>query len=128
MLALLTGTTALVAHSPLAATRGTYAVTPAATLSRANPTVMILPPVVRGAFLGGAAVGLVKTLIDRQPKSYTTGEADVTKADVLAAQKLWADSVASISKVHAEKGDFVAAAGEAAGQLYGYGHGNVRFS
>jgi len=29
--------------------------------------------------------------------------------------------------VHADKGDFVAAASEAAGQLYGYGHGNVLF-
>jgi hypothetical protein len=32
------------------------------------------------------------------------------------------------SKVYAEKGDYVAAAGEAAAELYGYGHGNVRFS
>ena len=32
------------------------------------------------------------------------------------------------SKVYAEKGDYVAAAGDAAGKLYGYGHGNVLFS
>ena len=32
------------------------------------------------------------------------------------------------SKVYAEEGDYVAAAGEAAGKLYGYGHGNVLFS
>ena len=39
---------------------------------------------------------------DRAPnllQSYGTGEADVTEADVLAAQKLWAESIASISKV-----------------------------
>ena len=128
MLALLTGTTALVAHSPLTVTRSAVAFQhTAAPLGRADAPVMILPPVVRGAVIGGAAVGLVKTFLERQPKTYTTGEADVTKADVMAAQKLWADSIASISKVHAEKGDFVAAAGEAAGKLYGYGHGNVLF-
>merc|ERR1719254_349700 len=88
---------------------------------------MILSPVVRGAAIGGVAVGLVKTFLDGQPKKYTTGEADVTQADVLAAQKLWAESIAKISKVYAEKGDYVAAAGEAAGKLYGYGHGNVLF-
>ena len=39
----------------------------------------------------------------------------------------WAESIASISKVYADGGDFVAAAGEAAGKLYGYGHCNVLF-
>ena len=34
------------------------------------------------------------------PKAYTTGEGDVSEADVTAAQKLWAESIASISKVH----------------------------
>ena len=55
------------------------------------------------------------------------GPAPITMAEVEAAQKLWADSIASISKVYAEGGDFVGAAGEAAGKLYGYGHGNVLF-
>ena len=32
-------------------------------------------------------------------QSYSTGEADVTEADVLAAQKLWAESIILISKV-----------------------------
>ena len=53
--------------------------------------------------------------------------APVTEAEVLEAQKLWADSIASISKVYAEKGDYVAAAGEAAGKLYGYGKTDVLF-
>merc|ERR1719163_1057737 len=51
----------------------------------------------------------------------------ISMEEVEAAQKLWADSIAAISKVHADGGDFVAAAGEAAGKLYGYGHGNVLF-
>merc|ERR1711871_1353178 len=64
----------------------------------------------------------------KSPKFNEDGSlAPVTKADVEAAQKLWGDSIASISKVYAEKGDYVAAAGEAAGKLYGYGHGNVLF-
>ena len=53
--------------------------------------------------------------------------APVTEAEVLEAQKLWGDSIVAISKVYLEKGDFVAAAAEAAGKLYGYGHGNVLF-
>merc|ERR1711871_1629107 len=64
----------------------------------------------------------------KSPKFNEDGSlAPVTKADVEAAQKLWGDSIASISKVYAEEGDFVAAAGEAAGKLYGYGKSNVLF-
>merc|ERR1719326_1729106 len=55
------------------------------------------------------------------------GPAPVTEDEVLACQKLWAESIASISKVYAEKGDYVSAAAEAAGKLYGYGHCNVLF-
>ena len=58
---------------------------------------------------------------------YVAVPAPVTEAEVLEAQKLWADSIASISKVYAEKGDYVAAAGEAAGKLYGYGKTDVLF-
>merc|ERR1719326_470067 len=79
-----------------------------------------------GAVVGGAAVGLVSKFLNRGGVT-KTGDAPVTKADVLAAQKLWADSIASISKTYAEEGDYVAAAGEAAGKLYGYGHGSVLF-
>merc|ERR1719230_1292116 len=48
-------------------------------------------------------------------------------AEVEEAQKLWADSIASISKVYLDGGDYVGAAGEAAGKLYGYGKCNVLF-
>jgi len=51
----------------------------------------------------------------------------VTEAEVLEAQQLWADSIAAISKEYLDKGDYVAAAGEAAGQLYGYGKCDVLF-
>merc|ERR1711865_860131 len=46
---------------------------------------------------------------------------------VLEAQALWANQIAAISKVYADKGDYVAAAGEAAGMLYGYGKCDVLF-
>merc|ERR1719440_735895 len=39
------------------------------------------------------------------------GPAPVTLEEVQAAQNLWAESIASISKVYADKGDYVAAAG-----------------
>ena len=51
----------------------------------------------------------------------------ISMEEVEAAQKLWADSIAAISKVHADGGDYVAAAGEAAGMLYGYGKSDVLF-
>ena len=55
------------------------------------------------------------------------GAAPVTKDEVLAVQKGWAAAIADISKVHKEKGDFVARAAEAAGELYAYGHQAVLF-
>ena len=53
--------------------------------------------------------------------------ADITIAEVLACQAKWADSIAKISSVYLEKGDYVAAAAQAAGELYGYGHHDVLF-
>ena len=47
MLALLTGTTALVAHSPLPATRGFTVTHAVPTLSRADPAMIVVPPVVQ---------------------------------------------------------------------------------
>merc|ERR1740138_1704564 len=53
--------------------------------------------------------------------------APVTEVEVLAAQDAWAASIAKISKTYLDGGDYVGAAGEAAGELYGYGHTNVLF-
>merc|ERR1719389_665162 len=53
--------------------------------------------------------------------------APVTEAEVLECQKNWAEAIKSISKTYLEDGDFVGAAGEAAGQLYGYGKCDVLF-
>mmetsp|Transcript_3612 Transcript_3612/g.5407 ORF Transcript_3612/g.5407 Transcript_3612/m.5407 type:complete len:577 (+) Transcript_3612:67-1797(+) len=51
----------------------------------------------------------------------------VTEAEILEVQNKWANAIKHISAVHKAGGDFVGAAGEAAGELYGYGHGDVLF-
>merc|ERR1719396_174349 len=71
--------------------------------------------------------GKVRIYLHHSSVPYSVAPAPVTEEEVLAAQKLWADSIASISKVYADKGDYVAAAGEAAGKLYGYGNCDVLF-
>ena len=43
----------------------------------------------------------------------------MTEAEVIECQAKWAAAIASISSTYAEKGDFVGAAGDAAGELYG---------
>jgi len=50
-----------------------------------------------------------------------------TKTEVKACQAAWAKAITDISKVYLDQGDFVKAAGDAAGQLYGYGQGKVLF-
>jgi len=122
MLSLLSGSASFVAPSVAPVSRS-------ALVRNEAPTMILEPPLVRGALVGGAAVGLVSKLLTPKPALVgPDGElAPVSEKEVLAAQKLWAESIASISKVYAEDGDYVAAAGEAAGKLYGYGHGSVLF-
>ena len=61
------------------------------------------------------------------PPAPAAALAPVTEAEVLEVQQKWANAIKSISATHKAGGDFVGAAGEAAGELYGYGHGNVLF-
>jgi len=58
---------------------------------------------------------------------YVEVPAAVTEEEVLECQAKWANAIKNISKVYKDGGDFVGAAGEAAGELYGYGHSNVLF-
>ncbi|KAL3928515.1 MAG: hypothetical protein SGPRY_002353 [Prymnesium sp.] len=51
----------------------------------------------------------------------------VTTEEVLEVQTKWAQAIKSISSVHKAGGDYIAAAAEAAGELYAYGHSNVLF-
>merc|ERR1719201_1130488 len=71
--------------------------------------------------------GKVRICLHHSSVPYEAKPAPVTEAEVLEAQKLWADSIASISKVYLDGGDYVAAAGDAAGKLYGYGKSDVFF-
>eukprot|EP00976_Prorocentrum_cordatum_P018356 371595-Prorocentrum_minimum.AAC.1 len=47
---------------------------------------------------------------------------DLTMSEVLECQANWANAIKTISKTCLEKGDYIGAAAEAAGELYGYGH------
>merc|ERR1711988_725083 len=71
--------------------------------------------------------GKVRISLHHSSVPYSAAPAAITEAEVLECQAKWANAIASISSVYLEKGDFVAAAGKAAGELYGYGHGNVLF-
>eukprot|EP00438_Fugacium_kawagutii_P018730 Skav212359 [mRNA] locus=scaffold3038:102907:105755:+ [translate_table: standard] len=51
----------------------------------------------------------------------------IGEEEVKAAQKAWADSIKKISKTYLDGGDYGAPAANAAGELYGYGPGNVLF-
>ena len=58
---------------------------------------------------------------------YKAAPTPITREEVLACQAKWATAIVDISKVYLEEGDYVAAAGAAAGELYGYGHFDVLF-
>eukprot|EP00971_Amphidinium_carterae_P230844 4581012-Amphidinium_carterae.1 len=74
-----------------------------------------------------AGVAEASFLLSEAAVSIATFNRGITEEEVRAAQKLWSDSIKKISKTYLEEGDYVAVAGEAAGELYGYGHSNVLF-
>merc|ERR1712137_1280490 len=51
----------------------------------------------------------------------------ISDDDVEKAQAAWASAIKHISKTYLDGGDYVSAAAEAAGELYGYGHSDVLF-
>eukprot|EP00793_Prasinoderma_coloniale_P000936 PRCOL_00007026-RA len=71
--------------------------------------------------------GKVRIYLHHSSVPYVEMPAPVTEEEVLECQKNWANAIKTISKIYKEEGDFVAAAGEAAGELYGYGHCDVLF-
>ena len=56
-----------------------------------------------------------------------TSTANISDEEVKSVQAAWANAIKSISKTYLQRGDYVAAAAQAAGELYGYGHTNVLF-
>ena len=61
------------------------------------------------------------------PAAASSGVAAMTQAEVLDCQAKWANAIKTISQTYADKGDYVGAAADAAGELYGYGHSQVLF-
>mmetsp|Transcript_18223 Transcript_18223/g.44746 ORF Transcript_18223/g.44746 Transcript_18223/m.44746 type:complete len:473 (+) Transcript_18223:192-1610(+) len=55
------------------------------------------------------------------------GSAPITMEEVLECQRNWANAIQTISRTYLNKGDYVAAATKAAGELYGYGNSKVLF-
>ena len=96
----------------------------AAISARSAPASMVLGGLMQkkdgvASFAGNVAGKVVPTAGATFPP--------ITEAEVRTAQANWANAIKTISKTYLEDGDFVAAAGQAAGELYGYGHSNVLF-
>ena len=66
-------------------------------------------------------------VLRRRHSSATVSTARITESEVSALQSKWADAIVNISSLHANSDDFVAAAKEAAGELYGYDYFPVLF-
>jgi len=60
-------------------------------------------------------------------RRFSSSANPISEAEVLDCQSKWASAIKTISKTHKEGGDFIGKAGEAAAELYGYGHCNVLF-
>merc|ERR1719261_2177978 len=71
--------------------------------------------------------GKVRIYLHHSSVPYSAPKPALSEADVLECQANWAKAIETISATSAAKGDYVGAAAEAAGQLYGYGHTNVLF-
>jgi len=71
--------------------------------------------------------GKVRIFLHHSSVPYSSAPAPVTTEEVLEVQAKWAGAIANISKIHKDGGDYITAAGEAAGELYAYGHSNVLF-
>merc|ERR1711988_451671 len=71
--------------------------------------------------------GKCRIFLHHSSVPYAALPSPVTEAEVLACQAGWVNAIKTISKTYLEDGDYIGAAGEAAGELYGYGHSNVLF-
>jgi len=67
------------------------------------------------------------TLIAAGSLFSASAAAEITEADVIAAQQEWGEGIVAISEVHAEGGDYAARATEHIEDLYAYDHGMVMF-
>ena len=73
------------------------------------------------------ADGKLRIFLHHSSVPYSATKAPLTEADVIACQDGWVSAIQTISAAYLHKGDFVGAAGQAAAELYGYGHHDVLF-
>ena len=99
-------------------------VVPTKAVGAAKPTKTVVKAVPAGGFELIDAPTDNKAILSFEP--FSDG-AVISELDVLKAQANWANSIKTISKIYLAGGDYVGAAGSAAGELYGYGHSNVLF-
>merc|ERR1712190_300478 len=76
--------------------------------------------------------GKLRIFLHHSSVPYSAGPAAasataVSEDEVRQVQAAWAGAIKTISKTYLDGGDYVAAATEAAGELYGYGRSNVLF-
>ncbi|CAE7600326.1 unnamed protein product, partial [Symbiodinium microadriaticum] len=73
------------------------------------------------------ADGKVRIFLHHSSVPFASPAAEISEEEVKNAQAAWANAIKSISKTYLDGGDYKAAAGKAAGELYGYGHTDVLF-
>ena len=93
----------------------------------ANPTQLAINGGLRVAPMRAPASRMLFGQRNAAAAATPTMGAPVTEREVRAAQANWASAIKRISASYLKGGDFVKLAGEAAGELYGYGHHNVLF-
>ena len=93
----------------------------------ANPTQLAINGGLRVAPMRAPASRMLFGQRNAAAATTPTMGAPVTEREVRAAQANWASAIKRISASYLKGGDFVKLAGEAAGELYGYGHHNVLF-
>ncbi|CAE7911501.1 JNK, partial [Symbiodinium sp. KB8] len=69
----------------------------------------------------------VRIFLHHSSVPFASPAAEISEEEVKNAQAAWANAIKSISKTYLDGGDYKAAAGKAAGELYGYGHTDVLF-
>lgn len=67
------------------------------------------------------------TIVALSTSSAFAGDKSITKDEVLAAQKQWADGIVAISKVYIDKGDYKTRAAQHIKDLYAYDQSKVLF-
>ncbi len=98
-----------------------------ATALVANPSQLAINGGLRVAPMRAPASRMLFGQRNAAAATTPTMGAPVTEREVRAAQANWASAIKRISASYLKGGDFVKLAGEAAGELYGYGHHNVLF-